>query len=365
MNKNILSLAFRTSQVFQPEHTGSAQMLGRVRDLKKNQIFVFVKQAKSNATTSREKLVQSIERKEEASYRACGLPFDRKFGSLLSTPFSELYISNKLRNNRSKKNFLSELTLLLESQGITVEKKVAQDEEDVTKECSKVEIQVKEGQYQDIASAPEIGYDEFLTLDEKRDKSYLEKMSCQKFLFAEHFGLDDQSLVTVPFLRTYAKAKTHYRTLCLTFGDDVEEKLRENIERDVKRRRKTREQLLVREKFYNEKVYYLWKMLKTLEFDRWWEKKKMYKEKFEPLLAKVYRDIFSEAELFKALFGTLPKDEKKVHSWLNSQLVTFFGLRLASNRRKDYIVAVMFCEPWDLCNEKVNKEHFVPKIVPY
>lgn len=346
----------------------SAQMLGRVRDLKKKEIFVFVRQVHSNAICSREKLVKSIEKREELSYRACGLPFDRKFGILESTPFSELYIANKLRNNRSKKDFAEELTKLLECQGISVcEYRKNTQVEDNSEECSKAEKEVTEENYENISEAKEIDYDEYQRLEESREKTMGQKLSCQKFLLAQHFGMGEQRLVTVPFLKAYAKLRIPYRSLCLTYGDPfwVSQNLKELITSDVTRRKNLREQLLVREKFLNEKVYYLWKMLRILGFEKWWEVGKVYKEKFEPLLSKVFAIIKSREEHFRALFGSAPKEEKKVYQWLNGELGKIFGFKFSKSNHKKYTVGLVFFALWNTENKEHVADHFIPQIIAY
>lgn len=345
----------------------SAQMLGRVRNLAKKEISVFVKQIRSNSPVKRDELIRRIEKREEASYRACGLVFDRTFGMLLSTPFSELYIANKLRNNRSKRNFLEELRILLESQGIAiVEQKEHLRDDHLEEEIHDAGREVVLGNFESIESAEEISFCEYVQISESRETTPQQRMSCQKFLISQHFRLPSQEHVTVSFLKNYGKMRVAYDSLCLTFGEEkkVRQRMKGLILNDIERRKKLPQQLLVRERYFHEKVFYIWKLLKVLGFEAWWEERAVYKDKFEPLFKNVYGIISKRHERFKSLFSSLPKDEKDAFRWFNDQLRKVFGFWFAKKKsgNKDYRCVLVFGALWDTGSSDFKVPFFVPKI---
>nr|QZX43987.1 helicase [Marseillevirus sp.] len=345
----------------------SAQMLGRVRDLAKREMSVFVKQIHSNAPIKREELIRRIEMREEASYRACGLTFDRTFGILLPTPFSELYISNKLRNNRSKRNFLEELRVLLESQGITiVEQKNGHRDNELDREIHEAGREVVLGNFENIENAKEISFCEYIQISESRETTPQQRMSCQKFLVSQHFCLPSQEFVTVNFLKNYGKMRVAYDSLCLTFGEEkkVRQRMKGLILDDIERRKRLPQQLLVRERYFHEKVFYIWKLLNVLGFAQWWEEKTAYKDKFEPLFKRVYGIISKRQERFKSLFSSLPKDEKDAFRWFNDQLRKVFGFWFGKKKgnKGDYRCTLVFGALWDTGTSDFKVPFFVPKI---
>ncbi|ALH06699.1 putative helicase [Port-miou virus] len=345
----------------------SAQMLGRVRDLSKKEMSVFVKQVRSNAPIKKEELIRRIEMREEASYRACGLVFDRTFGALLSTPFSELYVANKLRNNRSKRNFLEELRALLESQGITiVEQKNGSGDNELEQEIHEAGREVVLENFGNIESAEEISFCEYVQISESRETTPQQRFSCQKFLVSQHFRLPSQEFVTVEFLKNYGKMRTQYDSLCLTFGDEkqVRQRMKGLILGDIERRKKLPQQLLVRERYFHEKVFYIWKLLNILGFAQWWENKVVYKDKFEPLFRNVFGIVTKRHERFKSLFSSLPKSEKDTFRWFNDQLRKVFGFWFTKKKgnKGDYRCQLVFGALWDIGGTDFKVPFFVPKI---
>lgn len=345
----------------------SAQMLGRVRDLAKKEMSVFVKQIHSNAPIKREELIRRIEMREEASYRACGLTFDRTFGILLPTPFSELYISNKLRNNRSKRNFLEELRTLLESQGIEVmEQKSGHRNDELDQEIHEAGREVVLGNFENIENAKEISFCEYIQISESRETTPQQRMSCQKFLVSQHFCLPSQEFVTVNFLKNYGKMRVAYDSLCLTFGEEkkIRQRMKGLILDDIERRKRLPQQLLVRERYFHEKVFYIWKLLNVLGFAQWWEERVVYKDKFGPLFKSVYVIISKRQERFKSLFSSLPKDEKGAFRWFNDQLRKIFGFWFAKKKgnKGDYRCTLVFGALWDTGTSDFKVPFFVPKI---
>lgn len=140
-----------------------SQMLFRARDLSLGKIFVYVKQMPSREPTTREGVISKLENLDYSSFRACGLKFDRSLRALKKTTYSELFVQNEVRNNKSKREFLKTLNGLLRTQGVSFvleNKKEDQEAKDISKELSDIaEIKEKE-KLAEISASPEISHEE-------------------------------------------------------------------------------------------------------------------------------------------------------------------------------------------------------------
>ncbi|AVR52743.1 hypothetical protein MarSH_038 [Marseillevirus Shanghai 1] len=73
----------------------------------------------------------------------------------------------------------------------------------------------------------------------------------------------------------------------------------------------------------------------------------------------------SREEHFCALFGSVPKEEKKMYQWLNGELGKIFGFKFSKSNHKKYAVELVFFALWNTENKEHVTDHFVPRIVAY
>lgn len=347
-----------------------SQMLFRARDLSLGKIFVYVKQMPSREPTTRKSVISKLENLDYSSFRACGLKFDRSLRSLKRTAYSELYVQNEVRNNKSKREFLKVLAGLLRSQGVSVtleKREEDQKAKDISKELSDIADMKEKEKLVEVSISPEISYEEREELLEKKDLSKEETASLRKYAIAEHYHMEQKN-VTVEFLETYKKQWTAFRTLCLTLGEkeEVDKRLKEELEREIEKKEKTRKQEGLRRRAYLEKVVLLREVLSDIGFAEWHKEKRIYQKEYTLGMRRALGRMNQDREIFVSLFGTIPAKPEFFLRWLNGQLRYLFGFTIKkTSRAKAFSLTLKFCAVWRFTNKEGEGEIFVPLVTSY
>lgn len=346
------------------------QMLFRIRDLAEKELVINIKQIPSNEPITIEGVVEKLENLDASSYRVCGLKYNRAERKLKRTIFSNLYIANEARNNKSKKNFLVVLTSLLQSQGVSVEIEKPKDETketlDLAKELSEIEKMTKEEELKEFVAVPEITEEDFEELSNIVEKTKEQHLQYKKFKLAKHFRMEQKD-VSVEFLKVYKKQWVAYETLNLTYGEEQEisEKLKKKMRDEVEWYEKMPEPNKLKRKHHLEKIIVIRGLLKILGYAEWHKEKITYKKEFESKLGEAYGKVNNNHKTFSALFGSIPKNKGNMFRWLNVVLRYLYGFVFKKRKgdNSDYRCMVQFSVAWSFKNNAQIKNYCVPQIV--